>query len=351
MKHFKIPSYSHHKASGQARVYINRKPVYLGAYGSEQSRIRYAEIISKLASGVPLDSFASKGEPPETCLTINEFCLAFLRHAVEYYSKDRRPNAEVDCLKSAIRPLVNLFGENPADKLTPLMMKAVREKYIEAGWSRGFCNRSVNRIRHIWKWGVENGMISVTTLHALQAISPLKAGKCAAPDYKKREAIPTEDIEAVRLQLSQRDRDALDLLLLTGARPSELLRLDASKINRAGDVWSVELTDHKNAHRGKTRTLYFGPKAQEILNRYPSTGKLLNIRRDSFSSIIKLACQKAKVSPFVPYQLRHTKATELRDTIGIEAAQATLGHSQPNMTARYSSKLDKLAAQVALQTG
>ena len=59
----------------------------------------------------------------------------------------------------------------------------------------------------------------------------------------------------------------------------------------------------------------------------------------------------AGVPPFVPYALRHCKATELRDAIGIESAQATLGHAQPSMTARYSSKMDKLASEAAKVCG
>ena len=42
---------------------------------------------------------------------------------------------------------------------------------------------------------------------------------------------------------------------------------------------------------------------------------------------------------------------EKRDAIGIESAQATLGHAQPSMTARYSSKMDKLAIEAAKACG
>jgi hypothetical protein len=43
----RIPKYTLHKASGQAVVYIQRKPVYLGAYGSGQSRAKYDEVTGK----------------------------------------------------------------------------------------------------------------------------------------------------------------------------------------------------------------------------------------------------------------------------------------------------------------
>ena len=37
-----VPSYRLHKASGQARTIINGRHIYLGKYGSPESRQRYA---------------------------------------------------------------------------------------------------------------------------------------------------------------------------------------------------------------------------------------------------------------------------------------------------------------------
>ena len=113
----------------------------------------------------------------------------------------------------------------------------------------------------------------------------------------------------------------------------------------------ADLTDHKNAHRGLSRKLFFGPKSQLILRRLPSTGPLFGFKIRTFSAAVNRACLAAKIPPFVPYALRHTKATELRDSMSIESAQACLGHAQPSMTARYSSKMDKLASEAAKACG
>ena len=122
-------------------------------------------------------------------------------------------------------------------------------------------------------------------------------------------------------------------------------------INVSGEIWVADLADHKNAHRGLPRKLFFGVRSQLILRRRPATGPLFRFTRWTFAKAVKRACIAAKVPPFVPYQLRHTKATELRDAIGIESAQATLGHSQPSMTARYSTRMDKLAIEAAKACG
>ena len=45
------PKYALHKATGQARVRINGKSIYLGPYGSEESRRRYDEIVAEYMKG------------------------------------------------------------------------------------------------------------------------------------------------------------------------------------------------------------------------------------------------------------------------------------------------------------
>ena len=355
-----LPSYLLHKQSGQARCRINGREHLLGPYGSEASRIRYAELIGQVAGGLPVDPLgggSNRGSLPrneseaDSGPSVAELLLAFKRHADTYYVKNGKPTAEVDCFSSAMRPVRELFAMLPARDFGPLHLKAVQQRYVEAGWSRGFSNKSTNRIRHIWKWAVGNGLVPVATWQALQAVPPLKAGHTTAPDHKRREAVSDEHIEAVRPYLAQHHRDLFDLLRATGARPSELLGLSMTDINTTGETWVADLTDHKNAHRGLSRKLFFGPKSQLILRRLPATGPLFTVLRRTFSNAVKRACLAAKVPPFVAYCLRHTKATELRDTMSIESAQATLGHAQPSMTARYSSNMDKLASEAAKACG
>lgn len=58
----------------------------------------------------------------------------------------------------------------------------------------------------------------------------------------------------------------IQLQLLTGARSGELLGLRPIDFQHTSDkVWEVELGEHKTAHHGKGRTLYFGPQAREVL--------------------------------------------------------------------------------------
>lgn len=42
----RIPSYRHHKATGQARVTIEGRDHYLGAFGSPKSQAKYKRLIA-----------------------------------------------------------------------------------------------------------------------------------------------------------------------------------------------------------------------------------------------------------------------------------------------------------------
>ena len=71
----RLPTYSLHKATGQARVWLNGKDHYLGTYGSEESRLRYAELIKAHATGVAVDPLAADGTQDDG-LSVNELVQA-----------------------------------------------------------------------------------------------------------------------------------------------------------------------------------------------------------------------------------------------------------------------------------
>lgn len=149
-------------------------------------------------------------------------------------------------------------------------------------------------------------------------------------------------------------RDIFDLLLLTGARPAELINLRSGDIQRTGEAWRAVLRHHKNKKRGKSRRLLFNASAQILLSQYLSDNpdaRLFSIERSSFSAAIKRACVKAGVTPFVPHQLRHTVATRLADDVGLEAAQRLLGHSQIAMTEHYSRTAERKAVEAVKLLG
>lgn len=352
----RIPSYTHHKGTGQARVRVDGRDYYLGPYGSAESRRKYGELIAKFASGAGIDGETLKAGVKIQAgqFTVNELCLAFLRHAETYYVKDGRQTEEIPCLKSAIRVLVDLYGYTTVNDFGPLSLKAVREKMVEKGLSRKYVNKSVSRLRHVFRWGVENELVEPTTLQKLEALSPLLAGRTQAPDHPPRKPVPQDQIDAVRAALPQRHRDLIDLQLLTGARSGELLKLTTAMIDRSENIWTARIDNHKTAHHGKDRVLYFGRPAQLILSRYLSADpekRLFEVRRDTYSKAIAATCKKLGLPHWSPHWLRHTAASRFREEFGLEAAQVLLGHSKADMTQLYAQQNYKAAVAAVSQLG
>jgi integrase len=360
-----IPSYLLHKQSGQARVRINGRDVLLGEYNSPESRIRYGEVVAKLAGGQSIEiasriSFRGRNRgraavESDPGPTVGEICLAFLNHAEKHYLKNGKPTSEIWVLKSCIRPLNELFGLTPVSEFGPLAAKAVRQRMIEAGWKRTVINANMSRIRRVFKFAVENELCGPEVLQRLQAVAPLLAGRTEAPDGQPRRPVSDDSLERVRERVSPLIRDLIDLQNCCGARSGELLSLRGDLIDRtAGDVWVARLDDHKTAHHGALRELAFGPQAQAILKRYLTADMkqpLFPITGAGYRRAITRACDAAGIPRWVPHALRHTFATRARSEAGLEAAQAALGHRKADMTEHYAAAARSKAVEVARRIG
>ena len=322
------------------------KQHYFGHESDPESRRKYAEFLNRAqqaADGLPI--------APKSGCSVNEVCLVFLtKYATRYRQSDGKPSAELDCFKSAIRVLRPLFGETAAAEFGPLRLRTVRDAMVAEGWSRKFINKEIRRVRMMFRFAISLEMVPAPLLAALDTLAPLAAGETTAPDYEPRNAVPASDLDAVRQVLNDYNRDIFDLMLLTGARPGELLSLTAGMIGRTGETWRADLRHHKTAKKGKSRTLFFNQMAQAVLLRYIQAdpdARLFPTRRDSFSRAFQRACKLARVTPFCPHQLRHTVATQLTDEVGIEGAQRLLGHSTVAMTRHYSQAAECQAVNAA----
>lgn len=190
-------------------------------------------------------------------------------------------------------------------------------------------------------------------------------------------------------------RNLIDLQLVTGARPGELLKLRPCDIDRSReDVWFAVIDDNKMVHKDQTRIVFFGPQAQKVLrpvilarkadeylfspreafieamkkrrqeedggrreNQKPNPKKTDRQIGDCFTThsyrrAIDNACKKSDINSWHPHQLRHNAATLLERTYGAEAAQVVLGHESMDTTKRhYIEKNLRLAMEVVSQFG
>lgn len=346
----RIPTYRLHKARNLAVVTINGHDHYLGPYGSIESRILYGELIAAHAVGLSV----APPEKPLGYLSVNELVLAFMKHAETHYVKNGHLTDEYGCLKSAACPLVELYGDSDAAKFSGPALKAVRMRMIELGWSRKYINKSIGRIRLMFRHAVSDDLVPPDVLAKIETVAPLLKGRSQAVELPSRTEVPTAHIEAVRKDVNEHTRDLIDLALLTGARPGELCNLTGRMLNRSMDVWTADLADHKMQHMGKSRIIAFGPQAQWILRKYLKADprrRLFPIRRKTFSENLKASCRRLDLPIFTGHWLRHTAATDVRKEFGLDGAQAIMDHSDVKTTQIYAHVDNTLAVEIARKRG
>jgi integrase len=257
----KKPAYLLHKPSGRARVRIDGEDVYLGEYGTAASREKYEDLVA--------DWFARNGDAKNYVLEVDDLVLLYLEHARVHYRKDGRLTSEFHCLKSAFRPLIELHGRTRARDFGPRMLKAVRQKMVNAGYLRKTINSMINRIRRLYRWGVENEYVPVTVYQALCAVQGLQYGRTTAAESEPVQPVDEAVVEETLTHVSQVVAAMIQLQLLTGARPGEVVTLRPCDLTMGTDgVWTYRPEGHKTAHRGRERRIYIGPEAQAVLRPY-----------------------------------------------------------------------------------
>lgn len=254
-----IPDYRKHNATGRAVVTINGHDHYLGKYGTAASRLEYNRLIGELRAG-------GGTLPVKHDLTINELLVAFFRHAKTYYRKpDGTPTTGVQSFKQACKPLKELYGKTPVSDFGPLKLKAVREQFVESDASRNYANQCTNRVRQIFKWGVENELVPPVVLQGLQAVAGLRAGRTAARETEPIRPVPEQFVDAVMPYVSPQVAAMIDLQRITGMRSGEVVLMRGCDIDTTGKVWIYTLATHKTAWHGHERKVYLGPKAQAVV--------------------------------------------------------------------------------------
>jgi len=261
----RIPKYRLHKPSGLAVVRLNGQDTYLGPHGSDESQQKYARLIKEWLANHRLLAPAEEADGPPGDLTIHELIDVYLKFAKGYYVKNGRPTGELHNLKDALKPLAQLYGDSAVATFGPRALKAVRQAMIDADLCRRSINSRVNRIRRMFRWGVENQMVLPLLLEGLRAVAPLRPGRTNARETKPVEPVPGHLVDGVLRVAPRQIAAMLQLQLLTGMRPGEVTIMRMADIDMNGRAWAYTPQSHKTEHHGRVRVIYLGPKAQQEL--------------------------------------------------------------------------------------
>lgn len=403
-----VPKYRLHKSSGQAIVTLNGKDFLLGPYDSRDSRAKYDRLIAEW-----LQRDRQPMVQAGAGLMIWDLVLRYWRFAQKKYVRRGKPTADQDKIKTANKHLLKLYELHLASEFGPMQLKIVRQSMIDAGWARTYINQQVAVIVRMFKWGVTEGLIPAGTHMALDLVDGLRRGESGAKETRKRRGIDGATVEATLFFLSPTVRAMIELQQATGARPGEICVLCPCDLDRSGDVWEFKPTEHKGEWIDHERTIYIGPRGQDVLRPFllraadaycfspvesmawhraerharrqtplscgnkPGSKSKPRPKRtpkdryttDSYRRAIHRACDQAFPAPdditddrelmsawlsehrWSPHQLRHTMATRVRKEFDIEAAKAVLGHSATNVTGIYAEVDRQRAVEVARKIG
>lgn len=262
-----IPKYRKHKASGQAIVTLNGKDVYLGPHGSKASRDEYDRVIGEwIASGRQLAAPDAAND-----ITLVELIARYWKHVQGYYVKHGEPTGEQTNIRNALRHIKRLYGQTRAADFGPLALKAVREAMIGTGNARTHINKNVSRIRQMFRWAVENEILSPSVYHGLQAVPGLRRGRTEAAEPERIRPVYDEYVEAVQPHVSRQIWAMVQIQRLTGMRPGEVVLMRGCDIDTTGDLWEYRPTAHKTEHFGRERIVPIGPKARAIIKGFMKT--------------------------------------------------------------------------------
>ena len=191
-----IPKYRQHRASGQAVVTISdhsgrRRDVYLGGFGTEESKAEYARVIAEWQ--------VSRSRPVTTAgLSIAELFVAYLDYAESHLGAKSN---EVSEIKRVIKVVREMYGETIAADFGPRSLKAVRQRIIDSGVCRGVVNQRVGRIVRAFRWATAEELLPPAVYHAGRRHSAWRPARHSAHHFEEalRHCLPYLPVADSRL--------------------------------------------------------------------------------------------------------------------------------------------------------
>lgn len=393
-----MPEYRRH-SNGQAFIKCARinggKALYLGKFGTPDSRQLYQEMIKRLvvSDGSPAVKKIIE-RPAELDRTIEGVVDRYTDFAVKHYSTTEGPTKEYAEMVLALSPLVDLFGSLDGGEFSPTHLVAVQEHMLGLGTlCRQTINHRIVRVKRFFRWASKFDEVPRVLYWELKCVDPLPFGR--GSEAKDVEPVAWSVVVATMPWLSPVVAAMVQLQAICGMRPQDICRMRKMDIDMTGGVWIYKPPKHKMAHRKKTRLIaipriaqrllapfldrpadlpLFSPKESYRASRermkearprkgkiYPSELLAQERRRlarelrgstrthrdafdtDSYRRAIKYALDSAalagaKVAHWHPHQLRHAISTEVSQTLGEQQAQRWLGHERLETTGIYTQR-------------
>jgi integrase len=218
-----------------------------------------------------------------------------------------------------------LFGPVLIDNIKPHHVRAYLDKRGQSAKARA--NREKALLSHLFNKAREWGYTDAT--------NPCQGVKGFTEAGRDR-YVTDEEFEAVRSQADPTLRDAMDLALLTGQRPADVLKILRTDI-RDGALFV------RQNKTGAKRAIELVGQLAEVIERIRSRPRVrvsaYLIQDDDGKPLSMLAMRsrfdKARRAAGVSFQFRDIRAKTASDTGDLGHSQRLLGHKNREMTESY----------------
>jgi len=196
-------------------------------------------------------------------------------------------------------------------------------------------NRTIETLRRLFNLGIKWGWTDRNPAIGIERNR----------ETPRNEYLTPKQIEAIFTALpSNTSGDLIRVLLLTGCRPSEAMRMAWSQIDLDAGIWTKPAsgTKQRREHR-----VPLSPAAVEVIRRQPQRGPLVFTRRDGrpvakVDKTWRNALRDAGVPYHRLYDCRHSVASMLASNgVSLQVIGSVLGHSVIATTMRYSHLYDE----------
>ena len=300
------------------------------------------ECLARLATGEPGDPGDGRQDVPLFC----EFVEGPWKEAhFDRYKPSTRRSVGIVLSRSVLPAL----GSKPLDRIAPAQVRRLFDVYSRT--APGGANRALDTLRQIMNYAIACGHIETNPTRGLarNRRTPLTRF-LSRKEVDRLHRILDEHV--TRAGECRKQADIIRLLLLTGCRKGEIIRLHWSEVR--GDV--LMLADSKTG----PRKVPLNSQARRILDRQPrgDGGFVFPSPHDPSRPLcngLRLWYRVRKESGIEDvrlHDLRHTHASHaVMNGVPVPLVSRLLGHSNVRMTLRYAHLEDRDIEQAAERVG
>ena len=329
-----------------------RSYVLLADAGGRSRRVSLGPVSLKTVAEVRRECHARKASPEPAATGADRRMAPLFRDFVEGAWKEAhfegyKPPTRKGVQSLLDRQLLPAFGPKPLDRIAPAQIGKWFDRF--SCTAPGNANHALDLLTQIINFAIARGHLETNPARAVQ-----RNPRRMPTRFLSREEVARlhRVLDGQTRKSSQEQADIIRLLLLTGCRRSEILRLRWSEVDRDRLV----LADGKTG----PRIVPLNAPARRILERrprgtspfvFPSPRDPARPRSRNLAFWSR-ALREAGIEDVRLHDLRHTHASHaVMNGMPVPVVSRLLGHSNVRITLRYAHLADREIEQAAERVG